>query len=169
MNQITTRLTATYLLYKAAPATSTPSDARTRPPALRFGEGPAFEQTNPPGDCSFQARYCKRHDCNRRDFERRVFWQCTSLPSRPLTRLLWLLNRNWFRVDLALIADAGAATHFTECRDIVRSHRHRKPANPLLRKLGIGVCPIRLLELAHATFCTLVSEESPLKHHGDAH
>jgi hypothetical protein len=83
------------------------------------------------GQC-LRELYCRYYGCANEQFEERFLLDCLHAPR--ISKVLWRLDRDYFRDDLQMIHHLSRATSFAECRDEVEAHRHANPPAGWLRR-----------------------------------
>src|ERR1043165_1650951 len=73
---------------------------------------------------TFRESFCERFGCPPEAFERRVFWRCLYRRSLPLSLVVYLVNRNYFALDLQTIKQLGVARSLQEFRGELESFRY---------------------------------------------
>ena len=101
------------------------------------------------GNDSFIKKYCQRHQCQPQDFAEKVLWSCIHPMGIPLSRLIWLLNQDFFQSDLDLIAEVKDATSYDKIRETIKFFSKQPSSTSFVRhwmkaRLSRG----RLLKLA---------------------
>ena len=109
------------------------------------------EETHISKDESFLAKYCQNHHCATEDFAVRVMWQCMHRFRKPLARLIWYFDPEFFLSDLELIQQLRDATTYAKVRETVRFiSKQPSPSNIWRRGLKVRVSRSKLLKLAAA-------------------
>jgi hypothetical protein len=95
---------------------------------------------------TFRESFCERFGCPPEAFERRVFWRCLYRRSLPLSLVVYLVNRNYFALDLQTIKQLGVARSLQEFRGELESFRYEyRMRGGLLRNLRVRVSGKRLM------------------------
>lgn len=76
--------------------------------------------------------FCSFYRCPPEQFEERFLLHSFSSPK--LAKLIWRLDREFFRQDLEMIRHIGLTTSFSDCRHEVEVNRQANPPTGLLRK-----------------------------------
>jgi hypothetical protein len=103
--------------------------------------------------------FCGFFQCPPEQFEERFLWQC--LYSPRLSRLIWRLDRDFFREDLEMIRQLGHTTSYSDCRHEIESSRHENPPLGVLRRtLKIRVSGQEIIKIASKLF---LNHQLPLR------
>ena len=96
-------------------------------------------------------KYCQRHHFSPEDFTEKVLWECMRPLQRPIARLIWLCNEDFFKSDLELINQVKDATSYAKIRETIKFFS-KEPAstNFVRRSLKIRISRSKLLGLAAA-------------------
>jgi len=109
------------------------------------------EETMIPEPESFLTRYCQKYHCPPEDFAVTVLWHCMHRLQKPLARLIWLYNADFFHSDLDLINQVKDATNYAKVREIVKFFSKEPSANKFTRRtLKVRISRSKLLKLAAA-------------------
>jgi hypothetical protein len=94
-------------------------------------------------------KYCQRHQFSPDDFTEKVLWECMRPLQRPIARLIWLFNEDFFKSDLELINQVKDASTYAKVREITK-FLSKEPSNSnfLRRVLKIRISRSKLLDLA---------------------
>lgn len=76
----------------------------------------------PPFPC-FRERAMAQWECDEPTYVRRVFWRALPRVVLPLATLVWLLRREFFTRDLALIRELGQTRAATEFYILIEQFR----------------------------------------------
>jgi len=102
-------------------------------------------------DNGFGGKFCKKHQCQPEDFEKKVLLRCLYVFASPAAWLIWPVSQNFFQEDLDLINELKDITSFGQVRDIVSFYSIQPRKKNLLRQwLNIRMSKAKLLKLARS-------------------
>jgi hypothetical protein len=102
---------------------------------------------------SFFDLFCEAFQCPPEDFNEAVFWVCVIPQAVFLARLLWRLNRRYFKPDFELIEQIKKTTDRDDVWDeYVDFYRGHPPTGLLRNYLRVRVSGGRLMALADKLF-----------------
>jgi len=102
---------------------------------------------------SFGDLFCETNKCLPGEFREKVFWLFLYPQAIPLARLIWHLNRAYFRPDVEFIERVGNLTNSAEVRLELNRFRYYHRATGLFRGfLKVRISGQRLLNLADGLF-----------------
>lgn len=113
-----------------------------------------------PMSASFQDLYCQAHRCPPEEFHKQVLKKCLFPKAAASARLLWQVNRSYFKPDLELIDQIKNATDLDDVRTELDDFYHRHPPVGLLRDhLKVRVSGQRLLSVAGRLFAATAGRQ----------
>src|SRR6185503_18617281 len=81
------------------------------------GRDPGRSSSHPQSSrATFRDLFCETYQCLAEEFRDTVFWRCLYPGAIPLARLIWHLNKGYFRPDVELIERVGNLTKPAEIR-----------------------------------------------------
>ena len=102
---------------------------------------------------SFGDLFCETTKCSPEEFCERVFWFCLYPQAMPLARLIWRLNRAYFRPDVEFIEQVRNLTNSSEIRQELNRFRYYHRATGLFRGfLKVRISGKQVLNLADGLF-----------------
>ena len=102
---------------------------------------------------SFFDLFCSAFNCAPEDFSDAVFWLCLFPQALFLARLLWRVNRDFFKPDFALIREVKHTTSPDAFRSELNDFRYRNPQKGFLRGyLKMRISGQKLTDLADKLF-----------------
>ena len=102
---------------------------------------------------SFCDLFCETHGCLPGEYRERVFWLCLYPRAILLARLIWRLNRAYFRPDVELIEKVRNLTNPTEVRLELNRFRYYQRSRGFFRGfLKVRISGQRFLNLADGLF-----------------
>ena len=102
---------------------------------------------------SFGDLFCETNKCSPDEFCEKVFWFCLYPQALLLARLIWRLNRAYFRPDVEFIEQVRNLTSSTEVREELNRFRYYHRATGLLRGyLKVRISGKHVLNLADGLF-----------------
>ena len=102
---------------------------------------------------SFGDLFRTANACPPAAFSERVFWQCLYPRARLPARLIWSLNRHYFRPDVEFVEKGRNLANPAEVRlELKRFRYYHRPTGLLRRFLKMRLSGQRLLNLADQLF-----------------
>lgn len=104
-------------------------------------------------DATFCDLFCAAYNCLPEDCNELVFWLCVFPQVLFLARLIWKVNRGFFKPDFALIEQVKSLKNVEDTRQEISDFTYHNPARGFLRGfMEVRVSGQRLLDLAAGLF-----------------
>ena len=102
---------------------------------------------------SFGDLFCETNKCSREEFGEKVFWFCLYPQALLLARLIWRLNRAYFRPDVEFIEQVRNLTSSNAVREELNRFRYYHRATGFFRGyLKVRISGKQVLNLADGLF-----------------
>jgi len=78
--------------------------------------------------------FAAAYECPPEEFEKKLLWQCLYPHAVPFARLIFLVNPNFFKLDLQMLHQLGTCTSYQELHFEFETYRYYNPPTGLFQR-----------------------------------